>query len=305
VAHGSLSTSLGGLRLRTPLIAASGTVASVWEWAEIADVTAYGAAVAKSVSPTPWEGRPAPRVASTEVGMLNGVGIQNPGIDEWARIMESRIAGSAVPIWGSAVAGDADGFALVAKGMDAAGVAAVEVNLSCPNLEDGEMFSFNASRSREVVESVSTSVAIPVGAKLSPNTPDLVGVAAACAEAGADFLVLTNTAFGFGLSSRDRKPLLSGGVGGYSGPGIKPISLRCVYEVSRALPHLPIVGCGGIVHGRDVVEYLIAGASAVEAGTIHFAEPRAGIRIIRELRKEMRRLGAGSIDELVGTVEEW
>ena len=305
MAHGSLSTSLGGLRLRTPLIAASGTVGSVWEWAEVADVTAYGAAVAKSVSPTPWEGRPAPRVAPTEVGMLNGVGIQNPGIDEWTRIMESHIADSAVPIWGSAVAGDADGFALVAKGLDAACVAAVEVNLSCPNLEDGEMFSFNASRSREVVESVSASVAIPVGAKLSPNTPDIVGVAAACADAGADFLILTNTAFGFGLTSRNRKPLLSGGVGGYSGPGLKPISLRCVYEVSRALPDLPIVGCGGIVHGRDVVEYLIAGASAVEAGTIHFAEPRAGIRIIRELRKEMRRLGVGSVDELVGTLEEW
>lgn len=301
----SLSTSLGDLGLRTPLIAASGTVGGVWEWAEIADVSRYGAAVAKSVSPTPWVGRPAPRVAPTEVGMLNGIGIQNPGIERWTSVMEPRISGAAVPIWGSAVAGDADGFALVAKDMDSAGVTAVEVNLSCPNLEDGEMFSFSASRSRQVIESVSAAVGLPVGAKLSPNTPDIVGVATACAEAGADFLVLTNTALGFGLSIRDRKPLLSGGVGGYSGPGLKPISLRCVYEVSRALPGIPIVGCGGVIHGRDVVEYLVAGASAVEAGTIHLAEPRAGSRIIRELEREMRRLGAESINELVGTVGEW
>jgi len=305
MAHVSLSTSLGDLGLRTPLIAASGTVGGVWEWAEIADVSRYGAAVAKSASPTPWAGRPAPRVAPTEVGMLNGIGIQNPGIEKWTGVMEPRISGTAVPIWGSAVAGDADGFALVAKDLDSAGVTAVEVNLSCPNLEDGEMFSFSASRSRQVIESVSAAVGLPVGAKLSPNTPDIVGVAAACAEAGADFLVLTNTALGFGLSIRDRMPLLSGGVGGYSGPGLKPISLRCVYEVSRALPGIPIVGCGGVVHGRDVVEYLVAGASAVEAGTIHLAEPRAGSRIIRELEREMRRLGAETVHEIVGTVGEW
>ncbi|HEX6300247.1 MAG TPA: dihydroorotate dehydrogenase [Acidimicrobiia bacterium] len=300
-----LTATVGPLQLRTPLIAASGTVGGVWEWAELADVSRYGAAVAKSVSPTPWEGRPPPRLAPTEVGMLNGVGIQNPGIEQWTQDMGARISSSAVPIWGSAVAGDPDGFALVAKGLDSAGVTAVEINLSCPNLEDGEMFSFSAPRSRQVLESVSAAVGIPVGAKLSPNTPDIAGVATACAEAGADFLVLTNTALGLGVSVDDRKPLLSGGVGGYSGPGLKPISLRCVYEVSRALPHVPIVGCGGVSRGRDVIEYLIAGASAVEAGTIHLAEPRAGARIIREMEKEMRRLGVKSAAQLVGTVEEW
>lgn len=305
MARDALTATVGSLQLRTPLIAASGTVGGVWEWAELADVSRYGAAVAKSVSPTPWEGRPPPRVAPTEVGMLNGVGIQNPGIEQWAQDMGTRISSSAVPIWGSAVAGDPDGFALVAKGLDSAGVTAVEVNLSCPNLEDGEMFSFSAPRSRRVLESVSAAVGIPVGAKLSPNTPDIVGVATACAEAGADFLVLTNTALGLGLSVDDRKPLLSGGVGGYSGPGLKPISLRCVYEVSRALPDVPIVGCGGVSRGRDVIEYLMAGASAVEAGTIHLAEPRAGARIIREMGKEMRRLGVTSSAQLVGTVEEW
>lgn len=290
--------------MRSPLIAASGTVGSVWEWAAVADVSVYGAAVAKSVSPTPWDGREAPRVAPTETGMLNGIGIQNPGIEAWSENVGPRISSLDVPVWGSAVGEDVDGFALVAKGLEAAGTTAIEVNLSCPNLEDGEMFSFDAARSRDVLEAVRASTTIPVGAKLSPNTPDIVGVAATCHSAGADFVVLTNTALGYGVSLSDRQPLLSGGVGGYSGPGLKPISLRCVYEVSRAAPEVPIVGCGGVSTGRDIVEYLMTGASAVEVGTLHLAEPRAGKRLLRELRREMGRLGVQSVGELVGTVGE-
>lgn len=305
MAPSSLSTSVGPLAMRTPLIAASGTVGSVWEWAEIADPRQYGAAVAKSVAPTPWSGRPEPRLAPTETGMLNGIGIQNPGIDEWSRQMEPRIDDLDVPVWGSAVASEPHGFAVVAKGLEASGVTAVEVNLSCPNLDDGAMFSFDALRARDVIEAVVAATAIPVGAKLSPNTPDIVAVAEACRRAGADFLVLTNTTLGFGLSLLDRRPLLSGGVGGYSGPGLKPIALRCVYEVARSMPEFPIVGCGGVSSGRDVIEYLVAGASAVEAGTIHLAEPRAGTRLIRELSQTMGRLGAETVTELVGSVGEW
>ncbi|MFP3882303.1 MAG: dihydroorotate dehydrogenase [Actinomycetota bacterium] len=293
------------MELRSPLIAASGTVGSVWEWASVADVSVYGAAVAKSVSPLPWGGREAPRVAPTETGMLNGIGIQNPGIEAWSESMRPRIPSLDVPVWGSAVARDVNGFALVAKGLEGSGASAIEVNLSCPNLEDGEMFSFDAARCRDVLESVSSATTVPVGAKLSPDTPDIVDVAMTCHSAGADFVVLTNTALGFGVSLTDRRPLLSGGVGGYSGPGLKPISLRCVYEVSRTAPEIPIVGCGGVNTGRDIVEYLMTGASAVEVGTLHFAEPRAGKRLMRELRREMKRLGVQSVDELVGTVGEW
>lgn len=304
MAPAGLSTDVGPLHLASPLIAASGTVGSVWEWAELVDTSPYGAAVAKSVSPTPWPGRPAPRLAPTEAGMLNGIGIQNPGIEEWSLAMTSRIPGLGIPVWGSAVGGDAHDFALVAKGLDSAGVAAIEVNLSCPNLDDGEMFSFSAARSRDVVAAVAAATDLPVGAKLSPNTPDIVGVAEACKRAGADFLVLTNTALGFGVSPTDGRPLLSGGVGGYSGPGLKPISLRCVYEVSRGVPEIPIVGCGGVSSGRDVVEYMLAGAVAVEAGTIHLAEPKAGKRIVRELGREMKRLGVSGPSELVGKAGE-
>ena len=257
-----LSARLGPIELRSPLIAASGTVGSVWEWAEVADLSFYGAAVAKSVAPVEWAGRPAPRLAPAGPGMLNGIGIQNPGVEKWVETTAPRLATLDVPVWGSAVGETADEFAFVAKSLVSAGVPVVEVNLSCPNLEDGRMFSLDAVRSGEVVAAVVAACDAPIGAKLSPNTEDIVGVAAACREAGAVFVTLTNTALGFGVDPDTRRPLLSGGVGGYSGPGLKAISLRCVHEVARAMPELPIVGCGGVATGRDVIEYLRAGASA-------------------------------------------
>ncbi len=295
-----LSTRLGDILLRSPLIAASGTVGSVWEWADVADVSPYGAAVAKSVAPVEWSGRAEPRLAPTSVGMLNGIGIQNPGIEAWCEAMESRIPGMGVPVWGSAVGESPDEFAVVAKGLASVGVPVIEVNLSCPNLDNGRMFSLDAGPSREVIAAVSSAVGVPIGAKLSPRADDIVGVADACVRAGAQFLTLTNTALGFGIDIAARRPLLSGGVGGYSGPGLKPISLRCVYEVARALPGVPIIGCGGVVNGRDVVEYLLAGASAVGLGTVHLAEPKAGKRIRRQLLRELDRMGAVSVTDLIG-----
>lgn len=300
-----MSPSLGSLVLRTPLIAASGTVGSVWEWAEVANVSRFGAAVAKSVAPEPWPGRPAPRVAPLATGMINGIGIQNPGVHLWVEETAPRLDGIGVPVWGSVVAGDADGFARVAKELTGAGVAAIEVNLSCPNLDDGTMFSFDPGRSADVIEAVVSATDLEVGAKLSPNTPDLIEVAERCLQAGAGFLVLTNTALGFGIDVASRRPLISGGIGGYSGPGLKPVALRCVYEVAVAIPGVPIVGCGGVFTGEDVVEYLMAGASAVGLGTVLLAEPRAGDRITVELDEAMARLGVTTTAELVGTVRPW
>ena len=302
MAHPSLRTRLGATDLRSPLIAASGTVGSVREWARVADVSVYGGAVAKSVSGEAWPGRPSPRLAPTSAGMLNGIGIQNPGIDAWVEEMGPYIAEAGVPIWGSAVGRSADEFAHVAKRMSDTHVAVIEVNLSCPNLEDGEMFSFNAVRSAAVLGAVADVSAVPIGAKLSPDTPDLLGVAEACLSAGAAFLTLTNTARGFGVNTNGMRPALSGGVGGYSGPGLKPIAMRCVYEVAKAFPSAPIVGCGGAQTGRDVAEYMAAGASAVAIGTAHFAEPKAGERIVRELKSIMPSLGVDQVSQLVGRV---
>jgi dihydroorotate dehydrogenase (NAD+) catalytic subunit len=237
--------------------------------------------------------------------MLNGIGIQNPGIAVWSEMMEGRIADLDVPVWGSAVGETPEEFALVAKGLVASGAPVVEVNLSCPNLEDGRMFSLDAERSRQVISTVTGSVEVPVGAKLSPNTDDIVGVAGACLDAGAAFLTLTNSVLGFGIDLRTRRPALSGGIGGYSGPGLKAISLRCVYEVATAIPGTPIVGCGGVMTGADVAEYLLAGASAVGLGTVHLAEPRAGARIRKELIKELSRQKVASVVDLVGALVPW
>jgi len=301
MASQDLTTRLSDLELRSPLIAASGTVGSVWEWAETCDVSFYGAAVAKSVSPEPWEGRPPPRLAPTRTGMLNGIGIQNPGIGKWADEMKPHLRSLNVPVWGSAVAHDVTGFGVVSKELEAAGVAAIEVNLSCPNLDDGVMFSFDQGLVSSVISNAAAAVEIPVGAKLSPNTPDIVAAAAAAQDAGAAFVVLTNTAFGLAIDVDERSPVLSGGVGGYSGMGLMPVSLRCVYEVSRALPSFPIVGCGGVTTGRDIIEYLMAGASAVQAGTVHLAEPRAGKRILAELEKELRAMNEERVEGLIGS----
>ena len=286
-------------------MAASGTVGSVVDFAGAGDFRPYGAAVAKSVSPDPWPGRIPPRLTSTGVGMLNGIGIQNPGIAAWVDEVGPRLGEVPVPVWGSAVGNDADGFAEVARGLERAGVIAVEVNLSCPNLEDGHLFALDAERSAEVVRAVRAATDLPIGAKLSPNAVDIVAVAGSTHEAGADWVVLTNTVWGAGIDVETRRPKLSGVIGGYSGPPLKPIALRCVWEVAQALPDLPIVGCGGVRTGEDVVEFLLAGASAVGVGTAHFAEPRVGGRIVKELEKYMVKHDVASIADLVGAVEPW
>jgi dihydroorotate dehydrogenase (NAD+) catalytic subunit len=297
--------TLGPVRLRSPLVAASGTVGSVTDFAKVGAMEAYGAAVAKSVSDEAWKGRPAPRMAPTELGMLNGIGIQNPGIDVWAEEVGRKLTKVGVPVWGSAVGHRPDGFVRSATGLQAAGVAAIEINLSCPNLDDGSMFALDVDAARRVVSEVRAAVDVPIGAKLSPNAEDIVAIAAAVADAGADWVVLTNTAWGFGINLETRKPLITGAVGGYSGPAIKPLALRCVWEVAQGLPGLPILGCGGVVRGTDAIEYLMAGASAVALGTVHFAEPRAARRILVEIDTWCEERGIRSIGELVGTAEPW
>ncbi|MDJ0663674.1 MAG: dihydroorotate dehydrogenase [Acidimicrobiia bacterium] len=300
-----LTTCLGEYTLSTPLVAACGTVGSVVDFAAVGHLEEYGAAVAKSVSGTPWPGRTPPRLAGTGAGMLNGIGIQNPGVEAWADEVGPQLGAIPTDIWGSAVGKDAAEFARVAEVLSSAGVTAIEVNLSCPNLESGRMFALDADASTEVIAAVRTATELPIGAKLTPNSERIVAIADAVVGAGADWVVLGNTVWGAGFDIHTRKPLLSGVVGGYSGKPIKPISLRCVWEVSQGLPHVPIVGLGGVSTAEDAIEYLIAGASAVGIGTAHFASPRVGSRILSGLRRYMRRQGMSSVRDLIGSVEPW
>jgi dihydroorotate dehydrogenase (NAD+) catalytic subunit len=301
----TVETRLGDYTLATPLVAACGTVGSVVDFAAVGDLSAYGAAVAKSVSAVPWPGRKPPRLAAAGEGMLNGIGIQNPGVEAWAAEVGPRLESVSTAVWGSAVGNTPDEFAEVAAGLEEAGVAAVEVNLSCPNLEGGGMFALEATSAAAVVAAVRAATALPIGAKLTPNSEDLVPIAAAVAEAGADWVVLGNTVWGAGFDIETRRPVLSGVVGGYSGKPIKPIALRCVWQVSQAIRDLPILGVGGVTHGDDVVEFLLAGASAVGVGTAHFASPKIGSRIVGQLRRYMARHRIEKLTELIGAAEPW
>ena len=299
-----LNTSLGPVALSSPLIAAAGTVGSVIEFSEVTDWSVYGAAVAKSVSAVPWTGRPSPRVAPAGVGMLNGIGIQNPGIDRWTENYAPRFGVIPTQVWGSAVGNTVEEFVTVATKMVAAGIPVVEVNLSCPNL-DGHLFALDHKRSAEVIRAVRESVDVPIGAKLSPNSEDIGAVAASCGDAGADWVVLTNTVWGTSIDIDSRRPVLSGTIGGYSGAPLKPIAMRCVVEVRRAVPELPIIGCGGVSSAEDVIEYLLAGASAVAIGTAHFADPRIAAKITRRLRRRLERMGVRRAADLVGAMIPW
>ena len=300
-----LSTTLGPLRLRTPLIGAAGTVGSVVELAGLADLSRYGAAVAKSVSEDPWQGRQAPRLAPAGIGMLNSIGIQNPGIDRWVAEVGPQLGDLGVPVWGSAVGRDADEFGRVAAKLEQAGVQAIEVNLSCPNLEGHGMFALDPNASSQVVSAVRSAVGVPIGAKLSPNAQDIVSIAAATVDSGADWLVLANTVWGAAIDIDTRRPHLSGLIGGYSGPPVKPIALRCVLEVRSQMPEIPIIGCGGVTRGEDVVEFLQAGAAAVCVGTAHFNRPGVASTLLRELVKIMKRHDVTSVRDYIGTVEPW
>lgn len=300
-----MSVGLGPLALRSPLIAASGTVGSVVDFASVGALDVYGAAVAKSVSGTPWSGNAAPRLANTGPGMLNAIGIENPGVGAWVRKFGPLLEALPVPVWGSAVGKTVGEFVEVGRQLAATDVQAVEINLSCPNLAGESIWALDARATATVVQAVRQAVDLPIGAKLSPNAQDIVAIAGAAIESGADWLVLTNTISGAAIDIQTKKPLLSRTTGGLSGPPLKPIALRCVLEVRAAFPTVPIVGCGGVRSGSDVIEYLLAGASAVAIGTAHFELPRIGRRILKQLGTYCRRNGVNRVVDLIGAMQPW
>ena len=299
-----MSVRLGDIALRSPLVAAAGTVGSIVEFGRTIDFSLYGAVTAKSVAPEPWPGREPPRIAPTDVGMLNGIGIQNPGINAWNADVAPLLGDVPAQVWGSVVAHDIAGFADVAGKMATSGVDAIEINLSCPNL-DGMPFALDAVLTSEVVGAVREVTSLPLGAKLSPDAMPITPVAARAMSAGADWLVVANTVMGAAIDPETRKPLLSGLTGGYSGSPVRPITLRCVIEIARDLPDAPIVGCGGVSRAAHVVEYVLAGADAVAIGTAHFANPRVANGITKDLSRYMARHSVSSLMELKGAFEPW
>jgi len=299
-----LTVRLAGVEFPNPIFTASGCAAAGRELAPYLDVAALGAVVTKSIMLRPRAGRATPRMAETPSGMLNSIGLQGPGIDAfvdddlpWLADQDAR---AIVSIAGTS----ADEYAKLAQRLRGRrGLAMVEVNISCPNVEDrGQVFACDPHAAGAVIAGVRRSLPaeIPVFAKLSPDVTDIVSVADACVRAGADGLSLINTLLGLAIDTTTMRPVLAGVTGGLSGPAIRPVAVRCIWQVHAALPDIPIIGMGGVRTGLDALELILAGASAVSVGTVVFHDPTAPTRILRELAEALAARGVERVSDVVG-----
>ena len=298
-----LSTSVGSVRLKAPVMTASGTVGHGTELARYLRPAELGAVVVKSMKAAPWEGNPAPRLHPTPAGMINSVGLQGPGLEHWLEheLPGLEATGSTIvaSIWGNTV----DEYSKAAAALKDAppAVVALEVNVSCPNLEDrSRMFAHSTSATSEAM-AATAGCGRPRWAKLSPNAPDIAEIAAAARSGGAEAVVLTNTLLAMVIDPKTRRPVLGAKRGGLSGAAMRPVAVRAVYDVREAFPGLPIIGVGGVTSGIDVVEYLLAGACAVQVGTATFADPRAPRRILSEFEQWCDRNGVECLSDLIGS----
>lgn len=302
-----LSTRLGRLRLPNPVLVASGTFGYAREMEGVTELSRLGGIVPKTVTMAPRAGNPPPRTVETASGMLNAIGLDNDGLGHFLHHHLPYLRGVGCPVILNIAAKAEDEFpamAAMARGLE--GIAALELNLSCPNVAGGIDFATNPQACGRVVRSCRDACpSLPIIAKLTPLVTDLPAIARSAADSGADAVSLTNTFPGIVLDWRRRRPYLGNGPGGLSGPAIKPLSLRCVWNVARAVPGLPIVGIGGIATIDDVMDYLVAGASAVQMGTVNFYDPGAALRAIEALPGALGALGVASIAEAVGCAAGW
>jgi len=300
----NLATAVGSVALRSPILTASGTSGYGDELAAYGDLSTLGAVVVKSLAAFAWEGNAAPRVAAAGSHMLNSVGLAGPGVAAWRELHLPGLIARGVTVVGSIWGRTVEEFGEAAELFAGADVAALEVNVSCPNLDDRSRIFAHSAAATAAVVGAARGAGRPLWVKLSPNTPDLVDVAEAALGAGADALVLVNTVLGMAVDVERRQAVLGNTVGGVSGPGILPIALRAVFECRAAFTTTPIVGVGGIATGADAVAMLMAGANAVEVGTASFADPRAPWRIQSGVEEWMRAHGVRDLAEIVGVVHE-
>ena len=301
-----MKVRLGDIELQNPVIPASGTCGFGLEMSQWMDLNRLGAIAIKGTTREPRYGNPLPRIAECGgTGMLNAVGLQNPGVDEVIGLeipaLRAKYNG---PIIANVSGFSVDEYAYVCQRMDVeTDVAILEVNISCPNVHNGGMaFGTSPAAAAEVVKAVKAVTTKPVYMKLSPNVTDIAAIARACVDAGADGLCLINTILGMRIDIRRRQPVLANRYGGYSGPGIFPIALRMVNQVRQACPETPIIGCGGISTAEDVIEMLMAGANAVEIGAANLRDPHVCKQIIDRLPSLMKELNITHLQDIIGIV---
>jgi dihydroorotate dehydrogenase (NAD+) catalytic subunit len=289
-----------GLWLKNPVLTASGTFGQGIEYAELIDVTRLGAIVNKGTTPRARPGNRQYRIAETPAGILNSIGLENPGAEEVARKYGKLWAKLGVPVVVNVAGYSVQDYVFVVEALDGTpGVIAFELNVSCPNVEGGMLFGSDPGLAGEVTRAVKDATDKPVMVKLTPNANDVVAVARACEDAGADALTTINTVLGMRIDLAKRRPMLGSGSGGLSGPAIRPIALHLTYQVAQAVS-IPIIGAGGVTSASDALEFLMAGASAVQVGTATFADPTAPLTVIEGLAAYVRAQGLSSIRDIVG-----
>jgi dihydroorotate dehydrogenase (NAD+) catalytic subunit len=298
-----MATSVGSVALANPVMTASGTAGYGTELAAYGPLSSLGAHVVKSLSAEPWPGNPPPRVTESDANMVNSVGLAGPGLESWLDtelpLLRASRATVVVSIWGRST----EAFAKAASMLRGIGgpIVAVEVNVSCPNVEDrSRMFAHHPGATAEAVSA--SECGLPRWAKLSPNVPDVCEIAAAALGAGAEGLTLVNTMLAMVVDPEARAPVLGAGGGGLSGPALRPVAVRAIAECRRAFPTTGIVGVGGVATGRDAAELLVAGADAVQVGTATFRDPRAPWRVSAGLERWCARRGVAAVRELVGSM---
>jgi len=298
-----LTVNIGGIRMKNPVITASGTFGYGEEMSEFYDLSSLGGVMVKGLSLNPQPGNPPPRICETPAGMLNAIGLQNIGVRAFIedklpllRRRETRIIAN---IYGQ----DCEEYAEVARCLnDAEGVDGIELNISCPNVKKGGMaFGTDPVETRNVVKTVRKACRLPLIVKLSPNVTDISEFARAAEGEGADAVSLINTLLGMAIDIHSRKPKLANIMGGLSGPAIRPVALRMVYQVARAVK-IPLIGMGGIMNAEDAVSFLLAGATAVAVGTANFVDPMTPLKVIRGIRDYMIQYGMASMRDLTGVL---
>jgi len=299
-----LGVDLGFLKLKNPVLAASGTFGYGLEFGPFLDLDRLGGFVVKGLYYGPRQGNPPPRLVETPSGLINAIGLQGIGVEAFAEKVLPRLRTLKTAVIVNVCGGSEEEYVRVAEFLNGCeGIAAYELNISCPNVRtDGACPAFSPERTRAVVREVKRASRRPVITKLSPNVTDIVEIALAAQEAGTDAVALVNTFLAMAIDIESRRPKLGNVLGGLSGPAIKPIALRMVYQVASRLK-VPVIGMGGIRTGADVVEFMVAGARAVQVGTANMVDPDACLRILEEVEDYARRKGLGRLAEIVGTVK--